>query len=1041
MNKIFRMNRNTNIIKNVSASRYHPFPIYRNYINSVNSVPTLHPSSFFLHTSKNASSLITTLLVVVVLSTIVVAFMQSMSIERSVAKSSNNIYQANLLADAALSEAIQRLSAITNSGPYAAIYDQDSSGSPYLFLAKRIPKGNVLVTSRIPLFSTTVTPFSSFENLSNSEILTSSQTITDRDNLGNDLTRNIANASDITCNLNSPAANFPAGLVGLMNGAEPRSLPVNWTYLKDDTGRVIGRYAFWIDDECSKIDIRYAGQTANSIGNHQRGKGTNLAELSLLSLTNSPLNVTTTEIANILQLRNVDTPQLASILQYPLSSGGGIAPETWQRIRPYVTIYSLHDDRSPNGKRKLNLNTVVTEANTPNAIEQETFAIRDAITNNLPNFGKRFYSAKNGSSTIPSLGDQQIYATRIAANIRDFIDKNNTATIIQSDDTAYIGNADNFIPYETLDSDLPVAFGKEKGPFLSEYFRITRVITPTPHPPDPTKSISLTVRFAHYIELHNPSGRIITFSDLGPDPFIILSNRQKWNNNSPNGEPSILRPADIKIRLPNNFSIAPGGFAVITTDGPPWRDSQLDYLGSSINRYVITHGTNAGQWELVNTGGKTQPLAGQFEDYAIITDTDDSNRYAVQNNNTDPTYASQRERLIFGNSNGLIDYTLRIFAERNIQLGRNAKNPSWQCTFLADSATELHNTTSGADTAPRFTRGDVRSNTETSMIGDNTSACWKDGGCGYGSALPDEQETLGSVNYHTSQDTQSGVARWRQWWYEYTSDPAGNHFIADAPISSVADLGSIYDPVRYDISGFRSQGATLRIGHSDSATNNRANSSSSGYTNWLGGRGSDDVTSIDYARNAFLLLDVFRTDDNTSGRINPNSLARDTNGFVFRAVLDKFSFETATTNQASSTLSGLSLDATNTIAALSKFCTNSANGYFVSVGDLSRVPIFFTSTNALASVSMLNVSDAGREEFLRRSANLLTTQSLAYTIFIRAQAGHFERQNGIDHFRVRGNATREVVLQLHPHYDPSISPTTPAAPTNWSIATPRTQNY
>jgi hypothetical protein len=45
--------------------------------------------------------------------------------------------------------------------------------------------------------------------------------------------------------------------------------------------------------------------------------------------------------------------------------------------------------------------------------------------------------------------------------------------------------------------------------------------------------------------------------------------------------------------------------------------------------------------------------------------------------------------------------------------------------------------------------------------------------------------------------------------------------------------------VRYDIEGYRSMGATLRIGQSDSATNNRATNAAADYQNWLGGRGSD----------------------------------------------------------------------------------------------------------------------------------------------------------------------------------------------------------
>jgi type II secretory pathway component PulK len=56
-----------------------------------------------------ASSLITTLLVIVILSTIVVAFMQSMSIDRLTARSAKNILQAELAARAGLDSAIAQI--------------------------------------------------------------------------------------------------------------------------------------------------------------------------------------------------------------------------------------------------------------------------------------------------------------------------------------------------------------------------------------------------------------------------------------------------------------------------------------------------------------------------------------------------------------------------------------------------------------------------------------------------------------------------------------------------------------------------------------------------------------------------------------------------------------------------------------------------------------------------------------------------------------------------------------------------------------------
>ncbi len=83
-----------------------------------------------------ASSLIITLLVLVVLSTIVVAFMQSMSIERMTAKSVANTYQAQLAAEAGLAAALQKIKAAATTNCVVAYDNQiaDPSLRPLTFI-------------------------------------------------------------------------------------------------------------------------------------------------------------------------------------------------------------------------------------------------------------------------------------------------------------------------------------------------------------------------------------------------------------------------------------------------------------------------------------------------------------------------------------------------------------------------------------------------------------------------------------------------------------------------------------------------------------------------------------------------------------------------------------------------------------------------------------------------------------------------------------------------------------------------------------------
>jgi hypothetical protein len=101
-------------------------------------------------------------------------------------------------------------------------------------------------------------------------------------------------------------------------------------------------------------------------------------------------------------------------------------------------------------------------------------------------------------------------------------------------------------------------------------------------------------------------------------------------------------------------------------------------------------------------------------------------------------------------------------------------------------------------------------------------------------------------------------------------------------------------------------------------------------------------------------------------------------------------------------LGNSTLNPTNTVAAIRDFATNSTNGFIVSVGDLSRVPAFWSSNNSTANIVpgtvMSAASDAGKEEFLRRTANLLTTQSLAYSVYIIGQTGEIQTKSGTDTF-------------------------------------------
>ena len=1022
---------------------------------------------------QNASALVTTLFVVVVLSTIVMAFMASMSLERKISGSMKNKFQAELAAEAGTAEVLSRLDAIKNSGPYATIY-LATNNNPYLFLAKRLFTANATVTERIPLFSTATTNFASLTNFS-APFFSNTVLSVSEGPAAAPLIRQLSKPSDIFCEINATNSLSPTGIVGLLTNTvytTRPTLPVNWVYIKNSAGKVIGRYAFWTDDECSKLDLRFAGSVQNLTGNHTRRNGISPSELSLLPVS-SLGNLTINSIGNLHAFTNINLLSLGlnnSHLHYKLNpTAEALTTNQTRAIHPYITTYSLHDDRSLDGKRKINLNELVTSTTNALDIQRQTFAIRDAITNNLPDFGKRFYSAAGGiTSSVPS-DHQKFYATRIAANIRDFIDSDVNGTFIQQDDTAFVGNGADFMAFDPTaqqDSDLPAAFGKDsKGLHLSEYSRVVRVISvdgATNHPTPSANPRSVRFRFGHYVELINTSPRSITTDEFGDDIHIKLAGRPRFNNIFSN---NFVRFSDVKMRLPSGITIPPRGIVSITTDGADGevggafpRDSQTGLLGATVtNRYQLTFGTNAGQWTLVNTNGNQPKVNGSaLEDYIITTTATNSDRYSVRlgEKSSAVTYTDQCERLLLANSTGILDCAFRIYTVRAEFLGANTRNPAWIDTYLNDPESSTGNNAPAANASdPRFSRADFRGNFDlVSVIKKSTALSWKDatqsstGSAAYGTGLPGSQATLGLTNYNYNYiPSYSGDALWQKGWYEYTTNAAGNVVINNTNLFSIGQLGGVYDPVRHDIEGYRSMGATLRIGQSDSPTNNRGTNSSANFVNWLGGRGSDNATNSAYAKNAFLLTDVFRTDTNTSGRINPNSIVRDGTGIVFSAALGNFTFESAATNGSEPRLSNFSLNSTNTIKEIRNFATNLSNGFLISLGEISRVPIFWSTNNLPANQLvvgkvMSQMSDDGKEEFFRRTANLLTTQSLAFSVYVVGQSGEIIQKSGQDEFVPRGTAIFERVVQIVPNY-PLVNPWEPSKPSSWSTLTPYSIKY
>lgn len=996
---------------------------------------------------KNASALVTTLFVVVVLSTIVMAFMASMSLERKISGSLKNKFQAELAAEAGIEQTSSTIMSTIQARPASAVYYTStisSSNTLHLYLARYTNISGNLTVQRMPLFSTQFGNSTIFNNPSQAPIQTTPISVTHRTLSGN-VTSTLSSTKDIYTNLNTPAnQEYPSGPVGLTVNAtstSPRPLFANWIYLTNSSGTLTGRYAYWVDDECSKLDLR-------TIGSANRTDGTNLSEVSASSLRSLSANLTQNNITNITLLKNAtQLPQSIANIRFDLGGQAITDGQAWNAIRPFITQYSLHDQRSPDGNLAINLNEFVTTTTSAGEITTQVNTIATAITNNIPTFGTRYYQATgpaNSATAATPPGDDQLkYAKKIAANIRDFIDSDNTATVITKDGTAYTGTSPTMgglLPYNADIEDIPIV-GKEKGPFLNEYMAAYRVISPENTEEDSTANATITIRFAHYVELFNITSQDINYSQLGPNPRVIIANQLPWSNNLP-GQPP-LRPADIVLNLPTNFNIPAGGYAVLTTDGPPFHPAglnQTDYLpinAMSSNSTYYFRRTGDATWSLLGTANQDTPLPGSdFIDYQINTKNLGDNRYDMQQNNGGAgSYADQRERLLLVNDNGIIDYTLRVHTVNQYYLGRNTRNPTTITTFVADGNSTASNTNPEDTNVARLVRGDPRSNTEISKIDSDTSSVWKSGSSPqYGNNIDSLQMTLGQPNFQWNISTGTANIANRSWAEFHSS---GNGYISNANMTSAGDLGFIFDPSRYTYSNYRSVSRTLRVGQPDRPDFNRqSNNSTAENRDWIGGLGHETTTNTNYARSASILADVFRFDTNTFGKLNLNGLARATNSPILPALLDGLRFSSATNNMSSGTLNGTTI---NTNALLTAITNEfAANRPFIGIGDISRLQVFATNSaaNSIATgqnMAAFTVNDADREEVFRRTAGLLATQSLSFTVYAIGQSGTIVNNQ----FVPTATQQKQVVLQFQPEYNATAYP---AAPTSWKILKPWQKN-
>ncbi len=963
-------------------------------MNRISQPPSAKPPRPFPAARRRASALITTLLVLVVLSTICVAFMQSMSIERSVARSSANRLQATLAADSALAEAVNRIGGLLKTTPYHGVGYTNLAGQTYTILSGK------------PDYNTTNPPLSYF--------LVSGVSST--------------NPPPTPSATNSTALNFrtsgQSGWLGssLSNGTlVNRECRASWVYIARDPSLphqpdpsapgynpYVSRYAYWVEDESSKIDLAVAG---NSLDSGRFRRSTNSTAPSDVDLGAAPLQnglplPTNDSVVNqqVLALRQPST-NVPIDTRY-VAQAAAVSTNGADTSRFYTTMAGYSSDLAGTGQRRVNLNAIVTSSLAANEITSDLDDIAFVITgshlfpglNNstdeglfhdqgatngpMPNFGSRFYTGTPAAR-------QQIYLKKIAANIRDYIDTDSQPTFIDSTGSVVSGNkpADS---WQT--SAWPQAIGKEAIPFLQEHawtgFEESWSGSGT--------SRTGTIEIDHYFELFNPSTKDYT---APPGTFIKLTNLPTWSA----GSFPDLTPPDFELDI-SGVSFPAGKVTVITTS--PSSDPAGLILDPTRLVRIAPDPVNARRFENRQT---SEPISGKP---GFQRDPSGRNGSSASDFST---------RFLLGSSNGILEAHPALgFSSSGSTLwnfkGENVGNR----TRFVYSTSLRGNDAASRSGDPRSLSEQLNFQTFNSSNGENTRFY----GNIQGNAIPGNS-TLGraALNFiQPNKTTPPGI------WGDYTpafADTAATAYavIADAPMASIGELGHIYDPGgrqqdgTLTIDGARGGGRTLKIGQPDDLISTAARFSPL------------------WQNAAWRLTDIFGVDQDATkkvldpvsrGKLNINSVARD-GGTVLRALLRRFTFLASPDSDPSTASKPLSeAEIQNLIASIQSYL--SANGPMLERGELSQISFFSgaaTNNSSAGTQPVRTTADRGREELFRRMIEMVTTRSASFSIFA---VGEAVQESPSGQIKATSRSTQGVVFRFDPKFPTDLR----AQPTSYS---------
>ena len=318
---------------------------------------------------------------------------------------------------------------------------------------------------------------------------------------------------------------------------------------------MIGRYAFWVEDESFRANVSYADGRTGAGGTFQpndarrdndpsdpKAKAAlNSTDVSLLGLfTFLGSTDSTTARTNLLSARTIYPGKIfPDSGAYAHATGFNAAMDN--NLRYLTTTQSAGLNLSRHGTQRLSLNAVVdpsitpTSANATATVQNEFDKIVGAIQFHASNFGQRFYrTTSNVDSTelnkieVTNSTYRKMYVAKVAANIIDYIDSDSIPTCIFKSDANHVNGivqntANITIPIGEFSTTPPWAIGKDSGLYVSECaVRFSGIVSGS------GAAAAYTLNTNYYIEVWNMGTRDIAPGDLGTQAYIRIGHPPRW---------------------------------------------------------------------------------------------------------------------------------------------------------------------------------------------------------------------------------------------------------------------------------------------------------------------------------------------------------------------------------------------------------------------------------------------------------------------------------------------------------------------------------